>query len=182
MTFLGWFCMSFTPRLLFDPWPLALNHSLPPNFHSINKKKLEEKAFNFRFQYVVITVMTYKFFILVPLSLIMDNTRGIEFWCVLWIDRLGDYLGSGQFGTVYRGECSGKLKAVVAVKTLNAKPREEDKVRFLQEAAIMGQFSHTNVIKMHGLVIEKEPVRLRWREREWEGGGGGGRRNWSLVQ
>ena len=35
----------------------------------------------------------------------------------------------------------------------------DDKVRFLQEAAIMAQFNHTNIIKMHGVVIEEEPVR-----------------------
>lgn len=49
-------------------------------------------------------------------------------------------------------------QTAVAIKTLNANSQENDKVRFLQEAAIMGQFNHINVIRMHGLVIEKEPV------------------------
>ena len=47
-------------------------------------------------------------------------------------------------------------KIEVAVKTLN--PNNSDKVRFLQEAAIMGQFNHLNVIKMYGLITEEEPV------------------------
>ena len=35
---------------------------------------------------------------------------------------------------------------------------EEEKVRFLQEAAIMGQFSHPNVVKLYGVVTVGEPV------------------------
>lgn len=75
------------------------------------------------------------------------------------ICRLGDYLGSGQFGTVYLGKWNlGNQESKVAIKTLNANSHSDDKVRFLQEAVLMGQFDHLNVIKMHGLVIEQEPV------------------------
>ena len=44
------------------------------------------------------------------------------------------------------------------MKTLKSGTSEEDKVKFLQEAAIMGQFSHINVIKMYGVVTVGEPV------------------------
>ena len=33
-----------------------------------------------------------------------------------------------------------------------------DQVKFLQEAAIMGQFKHPNVIKLYGMVTVGEPV------------------------
>ena len=46
----------------------------------------------------------------------------------------------------------------MAVKTLQEGTSEEDKVKFLQEAAIMGQFSHPNVVKLYGVVTEGEPV------------------------
>lgn len=73
--------------------------------------------------------------------------------------RLGEFLGSGQFGTVYHGEwATGGQTVPVAIKTLHANSHESDKVRFLQEAAIMGQFKHPNVIKMCGLITEEEPV------------------------
>ena len=49
----------------------------------------------------------------------------------------------------------------VAVKTLKEGASEEDKVKFLQEAAIMGQFSHPNVIKLYGVVTEGEPVSIK---------------------
>ena len=42
----------------------------------------------------------------------------------------------------------------VAVKMLNTDASDKDKLKFLQEAAIMCQFGHQNVIKLHGVVIE----------------------------
>lgn len=73
--------------------------------------------------------------------------------------RLGDFLGSGQFGTVHKGEWSTPdRKLEVAVKTLHKNVHEAEQVRFLQEAAIMAQFDHVNVIKMHGMVTENNNV------------------------
>ena len=46
----------------------------------------------------------------------------------------------------------------VAVKTLKEGSGEEDRVKFLQEAAIMGQFKHPNVVEMYGVVTDGEPV------------------------
>ena len=45
----------------------------------------------------------------------------------------------------------------MAVKTLKEGSGEEDRVKFLQEAAIMGQFKHPNVVEMYG-VVQGEPV------------------------
>ena len=42
----------------------------------------------------------------------------------------------------------------VAVKTLNLNASDKDRLRFLQEAAIMCQFDHPNVIKLYGVVTE----------------------------
>ena len=73
--------------------------------------------------------------------------------------RTTDYLGSGQFGTVTKGEWEspdGPLE--VAMKTLKTDAAQTDKVKFLQEAAIMGQFEHNNVVKLHGVVLSGEPV------------------------
>ena len=43
------------------------------------------------------------------------------------------------------------------MKTLKSES-EENKVKFLQEAAIMGQFNHRNVVVMHGVVLTGRPV------------------------
>ena len=44
------------------------------------------------------------------------------------------------------------------MKTLKEGSGEEDRVKFLQEAAIMGQFKHHNVVEMYGLITDGEPV------------------------
>ena len=75
--------------------------------------------------------------------------------------RLTKLLGAGQFGKVHQGEwiaLDSKDTIDVAVKTLKEGADEEDKVKFLQEAAIMGQFSHPNVVKLYGVVTIGEPV------------------------
>ena len=46
----------------------------------------------------------------------------------------------------------------MAIKTLKPGSDEMDQVKFLQEAAIMGQFKHPNVIKLYGMVTVGEPV------------------------
>ena len=46
----------------------------------------------------------------------------------------------------------------VAVKTLKRGSSEEDTVRFLQEAAIMGQFKHPNIVELLGVVTLAERV------------------------
>ena len=72
-----------------------------------------------------------------------------------------ELLGSGQFGMVNKGvwqRVGGVTE--VAIKTLREGATEEDKVRFLQEAATSGQFQHPNVVKLQGVVTVGEPVRL----------------------
>ena len=72
---------------------------------------------------------------------------------------LQEQIGAGQFGLVCKGLWKiGDAVLEVAVKTLKAGSLEEDKVKFLQEAAIMGQFVHPNVVKLHGVVTVGEPV------------------------
>ena len=65
-------------------------------------------------------------------------------------------LGEGQFSVVRKGIWKRNHKAdfvlEVAAKTLKSGSRERDKVKFLQEAAIMAQFKHANVITLYGVV------------------------------
>ena len=79
--------------------------------------------------------------------------------CTYIISRILEQIGSGEFGEVYRAEwsVSGATKEV-AIKTLRAGSSEEAKVRFLQEAAIMGQFFHPYVVRLYGVVTVGEQV------------------------
>ena len=46
----------------------------------------------------------------------------------------------------------------VAVKKLKSGVSEGDRVKFLQEAAINGQFRHPNIVKLMGVVTIGDPV------------------------
>ena len=46
------------------------------------------------------------------------------------------------------------------MKTLNSQCSESDRVKFLREAVIMGQFVHSNVVQLHGVVTEEENMMI----------------------
>ena len=62
-----------------------------------------------------------------------------------------------NYSTVIQGSGGG---TTVAVKMLNS-TSDGDRVRFLQEGAIMGQFRHDNIVALCGLVLKGEPVSKR---------------------
>ena len=69
--------------------------------------------------------------------------------------RILKQLGSGEFGVVTLGLLSSDVQ--VAIKTLSGDADDagdKEKLRFLQEAAIMCQFDHQNVIKLHGVIVD----------------------------
>ena len=73
---------------------------------------------------------------------------------IIYHYRIGAILGSGQFGRVNEAEWKyGNTMMKVAVKTLTD---TSNLVMFLQEAAIMVQFTHPNVVTLYG-VISKGP-------------------------
>lgn len=47
----------------------------------------------------------------------------------------------------------------VAVKNLKKESSELEKLKFLKEADVMGQFSHRNVLKLYGVVDSSQIVR-----------------------
>ena len=70
-------------------------------------------------------------------------------------------LGSGQFGYVMRGSWmsdKGAEPMDVAIKVLKRQSSIMEKIKFLQEAAIMGQFYHSNIVHLYGVVTEGESV------------------------
>ena len=52
----------------------------------------------------------------------------------------------------------GPRSVPVAVKLLKEGASEIDKVKFLQEAAIMAQFKHPNVVSLYGVVNKDQSV------------------------
>ena len=74
---------------------------------------------------------------------------------------ISEHLGSGEFGIVCKGVWISRLGEVpIAVKTLKEPTSEERKIALFQEAIIMGQFSHPNVIRILGIVSVIEPYAI----------------------
>ena len=72
-------------------------------------------------------------------------------------------LGQGQFGSVSKGIwTSPDGRHEVAVKMLKSDANDEEKLKLLQEAAIMGQFSNKNVVRVQGVVTLGDPVSTRF--------------------
>ncbi|NWU54335.1 EPHA2 protein, partial [Dromas ardeola] len=70
---------------------------------------------------------------------------------------------AGEFGEVYKGTLKrGKKEVPVAIKTLKVGYTEKQRVDFLSEATIMGQFCHHNIIRLEGVVSKCECVVVRW--------------------
>ncbi|XP_030673333.1 tyrosine-protein kinase Fer isoform X1 [Nomascus leucogenys] len=69
---------------------------------------------------------------------------------------LGELLGKGNFGEVYKGML--KDKTSVAVKTCKEDLPQELKIKFLQEAKILKQYDHPNIVKLIGVCTQRQPV------------------------
>jgi len=94
------------------------------------------------------------------------------------ICRISKVIGSGEFGTVYNGvwfpsESQNKgtlpeqkhkhnpLGEEVAVKCMDDTSTEKEQVKFLQEAAIMAQFNHPNIITLLGIVVKDQVMIIK---------------------
>ena len=72
-----------------------------------------------------------------------------------------DELGRGAFGLVYKGimrEVASMPGYLVAVKSLHSSAGGSDRQELLEEAAIMAQFSHKNVVSLVGVVTVGKPL------------------------
>ncbi|OPJ86271.1 ephrin type-A receptor 2 [Patagioenas fasciata monilis] len=70
-------------------------------------------------------------------------------------------IGAGEFGEVYKGTLKrGKKEVPVAIKTLKVGYTEKQRVDFLSEATIMGQFCHHNIIRLEGVVSKYKPFMI----------------------
>nr|XP_046239420.1 ephrin type-A receptor 2a [Scatophagus argus] len=71
-------------------------------------------------------------------------------------------IGVGEFGEVFRGvmKTSGRGEVAVAIKTLKPGYSEKQRLDFLSEASIMGQFSHPNIIRLEGVVTKFKHIMI----------------------
>ena len=75
---------------------------------------------------------------------------------------MSSQLGAGQFGEVYKGELQTPYGPVdAAVKLVKKGAPQEERVKLLQEAAILGQFKHRHIVRLIGVVTLGKQVR-KW--------------------
>ena len=69
-------------------------------------------------------------------------------------------LGEGQFGEVYKAVLKSPTGTSqdVAVKLVKKGAPQAEILKLLQEAAILGQFSHKHIVHLVGVVTVGEPV------------------------
>eukprot|EP00049_Salpingoeca_infusionum_P016497 m.338422 g.338422 ORF g.338422 m.338422 type:complete len:1906 (-) comp16084_c0_seq12:3106-8823(-) len=71
-----------------------------------------------------------------------------------------DRLGKGNFGEVMKGLVKepGRVEMIVAIKTLHRDTGVEGQIEMMQEAALMAQFEHPNIVGLVGVVTRSTPV------------------------
>ncbi|XP_071499164.1 tyrosine-protein kinase Fer-like [Diadema antillarum] len=70
---------------------------------------------------------------------------------------LEEKLGAGHFGDVHRGRLK-KTSTSVAVKTCKETVDAATRRKFLQEANILKQYDHPNIVKLIGVCTDKHPI------------------------
>lgn len=102
-----------------------------------------------------------------PNKVLNDQFHAIPFVLKCEIERskfkVGAVLGSGNFGTVFKGDASGlfypKSKTVVAVKTVSTKSNEDDINALVCEMKILSNLDkHCNLVNMLGTCISQLEV------------------------
>jgi len=93
-----------------------------------------------------------------PNRAVMDFTKEIDVSFV----QIQEIIGGGEFGDVCRGiiKIPGRMEEDVALKTLKSGYNTQQKLDFLSEASIMGQFDHPNVIRLEGVVTKGRPLMI----------------------
>uniref|UniRef100_A0A8C4ZJJ9 Tyrosine-protein kinase n=1 Tax=Gadus morhua TaxID=8049 RepID=A0A8C4ZJJ9_GADMO len=70
---------------------------------------------------------------------------------------LGELLGKGNFGEVFKGTLQ-RDKMAVAVKTCKEDLPQELKIKFLSEARILKQYEHPNIVRLIGVCTQRQPI------------------------
>uniref|UniRef100_H2ZQT7 receptor protein-tyrosine kinase n=1 Tax=Ciona savignyi TaxID=51511 RepID=H2ZQT7_CIOSA len=101
---------------------------------------------------VVIAVIIMRYIAYLHLLLILEF--------ILLTDSV--FVPAGEFGEVCRGrlQMTNKNETDVAIKTLKSGYSTQQKLDFLGEASIMGQFDHPNVIRLEGVVTKSRPLMI----------------------
>ena len=93
-----------------------------------------------------------------PNQAVREFTKEMDASCIT----IEAVIGGGEFGDVCKGKLKvpGKGELTVAIKTLKAGASDKNRLDFLTEASIMGQFDDPNVIYLEGVVTKSNPIMI----------------------
>ena len=76
--------------------------------------------------------------------------------------QIGHLIGSGAFGEVYSALSNQSDERIphrdIAVKFVNSNAGPEQKQEFIQEAILMRNFEHPNIVQVYGICTDSEPI------------------------
>ena len=76
--------------------------------------------------------------------------------------QIGHLIGSGAFGEVYSALSNQSEERIphreIAVKFVNSNAGPEQKQEFIQEAILMRNFEHPNIVQVYGICMDSEPI------------------------
>ncbi|XP_076806394.1 ephrin type-B receptor 1-like isoform X1 [Clavelina lepadiformis] len=90
-----------------------------------------------------------------PYTAVLQFAKEIEYDLV----NIEQVIGRGEFGEVCKGSLAPYYRPI-AIKTLKVGYSKQEKLDFLSEASIMGQFDHPNVIRLEGVVTKSRPLMI----------------------
>ena len=90
-----------------------------------------------------------------------DSLQGLKMIKANYI-QIDNLIGAGAFGEVYsaisRLREGSIANARIAVKFLNSNAGIEQKQDFIQEAILMRNFEHPNIVEVYGICMDSEPI------------------------
>ena len=66
----------------------------------------------------------------------------------------------GHFGEVSRGEYRGQKLAIKTLRSPGANLTEKDRQNFINEAFLLQQYRHKNIVKFIGIAAMRDPMMI----------------------
>lgn len=75
--------------------------------------------------------------------------------------KIGNKIGSGAYGTVFKGTVKSCGNQVIAIKQIDSDGTDEEALKeMMKEARVMQLYDHRNIVRFYGFVVDRLPYLL----------------------